>query len=178
MVNDYTNMRKLFIDEILELVNKCKTDAEKVVLLKRHDTLPLRQVAYANFSQRINFLLPDGPTPFMPSNLPSDLAMTTIYKEIRKFYMFVQIGNSNISQIRRESLWVQILESLSAAEAEVLENLKSKNLEKRYGLTLKSVQDAFPDLLKPVDIFQPAEDKLTKPKARKRGRKPKSETIE
>ena len=53
----------------------------------------------------------------------------------------------NINQLKKESLWIQILENLHAEEAELLDFVKDKNLTSRYKITKQNVIDAFPELL-------------------------------
>jgi len=52
----------------------------------------------------------------------------------------------SIPQLRKEQLWVQLLESLHPQEAEVLDLIKDKKLQTRYKITKQNVIDAFPDL--------------------------------
>jgi len=166
-----------FFDEIMAEIKLAKTDEERAKILRSHDSTAIKQIVYANFSTRIKFLLPETATPFKPNNIASDLSLSSIYKEARKFYLFVQTGNANISQMKREALWVQLLESISADEAVVMETVKNKALEQKYGLTLASVQLAFPGLLKPADL--PKETLVVAPAApKKRGRKPKKDVID
>ena len=168
-----------FFDEIFVRIKLAKNDDERVKILRDNTSTALKQVLYANFSTRIKFLLPESATPFKPNNIASDLSLSSIYKESRKFYLFVQTGNANISQIKREALWVEMLESVSAAEAEVLETVKNKALEQKYGVTIEMVKAAFPDLLKPADLPAVVKPISTLPAApKKRGRRPKKDVPE
>jgi len=51
-----------------------------------------------------------------------------------------------IKQLKKESLWIQLLESLHQDEAEVLDLVKDKKLTDRYKITKQNVIDAFPEL--------------------------------
>ena len=168
------------MDEVFALVKKAPTTEEKVKILQKHDSTALRKILYANFSSRIKFLLPDAPTPFKPQEIPSDLCLTSLYKEERKLYLFVMNGNANIAQPKRESLWIQLLEGLSAGEARILESVKNKNLDKDYGIAIDVVKTAFPYMLKPVDLehektnIKASSDEKPVKVPKKRGRKPKN----
>ena len=51
-----------------------------------------------------------------------------------------------MQQLKKENLWIQILESLHSDEAEVLDLVKDKKLTSRYKITKQNVIDAFPEL--------------------------------
>ena len=53
----------------------------------------------------------------------------------------------SIPQLRKEQLWVQLLENLHPDEAEVLDLVKDKKINSKYKITKQNVVDAFPDLL-------------------------------
>ena len=55
-------------------------------------------------------------------------------------------GNDSLSHVRRESMFIQILEGLHPNEAEILCLVKDKNLGARYKLTRDVVEKAYPDI--------------------------------
>ena len=63
-------------------------------------------------------------------------------------YLFLEgpAGNPNLKQLRREQLFIQMLESLHPLEADVLLQVKDKKLNYR-GLTYKLVKETFPEIL-------------------------------
>ena len=51
-----------------------------------------------------------------------------------------------MQQLKKENLWIQVLEGLHADEAQVLDLIKDKKLTSRYKITKQNVIDAFPEL--------------------------------
>lgn len=60
--------------------------------------------------------------------------------------MFVEGGNPNLKPVRREFLFIQLLESIDSEDAKLLLAVKEKKLPFK-GITEKTVRQAFPDLL-------------------------------
>jgi hypothetical protein len=61
------------------------------------------------------------------------------------FFDFVEGGNPNLSKIRRETLFIQLLESIHPKDAILLSSIKDKKIPFK-GLTKKIVHQAFPDI--------------------------------
>lgn len=129
----------LQIGEIFDLLYKAKKPAEKIEILKRNDSKTLRELLRLNFDKNIEFDLPEGDPPFRECKEP--VAYSTLAMEWRKMYLFIK-GKQNLKPIKRESLFIGLLESVSATEAKVLLEVKDRKLKV---VTLKQVQAAFPD---------------------------------
>ena len=71
---------------------------------------------------------------------------TTIRKEWRRFYNFIKGGNDQLKSLRRETMFIQILEGLHPLDAEILCLVKDKNLESRYSISKEVVSEAYPDI--------------------------------
>ena len=73
--------------------------------------------------------------------------------EAKRLYNFAKGGNDQLNKIRKETLFIQMLEGLHADEAKVLIDMKNKSLNKTYkGLTSEMVKEAFgwnADFVKP-----------------------------
>ena len=68
--------------------------------------------------------------------------------EYRNLYHFVKGGNDSLSAIRRETMFIQMLEGLHPQEADILTLVKDGNLERQYPKITKGVVDtAFPDIV-------------------------------
>ena len=52
----------------------------------------------------------------------------------------------NIQQLKKEQLWVQLLENLHPEESDLLDLVKDKKLTSKYKITKQNVIDAFPEL--------------------------------
>ena len=71
---------------------------------------------------------------------------TTIRKEYTKFFNFIKGGNDSLNGLRRETMFIQILEGLHPLEAEILCLVKDKNLQSKYKITLDQVKEAYPTI--------------------------------
>jgi len=73
---------------------------------------------------------------------------TTIRKEFKRFYNFIKGGNDSLAPLRRETMFIQILEGLHPIEAEILCLIKDKKLETKYNkITKDLVSEAYPDII-------------------------------
>lgn len=133
------------ISEILQRVSSAKTKEEKIKILKNYDTPALRTVLIWNFDSKVESALPPGEVPYKPNDAPIGTEHGRLTHEWRKFNHFVK-GVSNLPGLKRETMFIQLLESLHSSEAEVLCLLKDKQLHKKYRLTKAVVQEAFPEI--------------------------------
>ena len=130
--------------EIFEKVGKLKTKKQKVSYLQDQNTESLRMVIKSSFDPKIEWLLPDGPVPYVPNDAPEGTEHTDLAWEARKLYNFVKGGNGALTQNKREAMFVQLLEGLHPNEAEILVAAKDKSLHKMYkGLSANVVKEAF-----------------------------------
>ena len=136
----------LSIPLIFEDVAKANSfEARQKVLLENEST-PLKELLKYAFHPDIKFVLPPGMPPYKTIGSPEEYNPTYLYPNIRKFYLFVEGGHGGITQLRREQLFIQLLESLHPKEAEVVIQVKDKKLNYR-GLTYKLVKKTFPEIL-------------------------------
>ena len=136
---------KLLMHEVLQKVSNAKTKAQKVKLLEQYNTPALRAILIANFDESVISMLPDGEVPYKKNDAPEDTEHTKLAHEYRKLYLFFK-GGANISQTRRETLFIQLLEGLHQGEAEVLCLVKDKKIGKRWKITRQCVEQAFPSI--------------------------------
>lgn len=71
---------------------------------------------------------------------------SSLRKEWTKLYNFVRGGNDSLPSLRRESMFINLLELLHPRDAEILVLAKDKRLQDRYNITLTVVQEAYPDI--------------------------------
>ncbi len=136
----------LSIPTIFEDIAKAKSITERKKILLEHGSNPLKELLKYAFHPDIKFLLPEGAPPYKTVGSPDEYNPTYLYPNIRKLYLFVEGGNDGLTTLRREQLFVQLLEELHPKEAEVLIQVKDKKLKYR-GLTYKLVKETFPDLI-------------------------------
>ena len=135
---------ELLISEILDKVSKIKSKKEKINCLREHDSDSLRMVIKSSFDPKIIWALPSGEVPYKGNDAPIGTEHNVLAYEARKLYHFLEGGNNDISQNKRETMFVQMLEGLHESEADVLVASKDKILHQKYkGLSDNVVKEAF-----------------------------------
>lgn len=138
---------RLLLSEILRKVSNAKTKKEKIDLLRRHNTPALRQLLIWNFDESVVSMVPEGEVPYTPNDAPIGTDHTRLEQEYRGFYRFVKGGQDRLPSLKRESMFVQLLEGLSAEEAELVCLVKDKKLSNKYKRITKTVvSEAFPSI--------------------------------
>jgi hypothetical protein len=163
-----------FAFEVLQLVSKQRTNAKKVEVLKKYDHASLKAIFIWNFDESIISALPPGEVPYASvgeqnsfsgtmsekitdavgkmnevgsNSLGSqDQGFSSIRKEYQKFYNFVKGGNDSLSSLRRETMFINILQGLHPLEAEILCLVKDKKLGEKYKITKEIISEAYPDI--------------------------------
>ena len=134
----------LLISEILDKVSKAKSKQEKVNILRENDHQSLRMVIKSSFDSNIEWQLPEGDVPNTRNEAPEGTEHASLSYESRKLYHFIRGGNPQITQNKRETMFVQMLEGLHESEAAVLVAAKDKKLHQVYkGLSKNVVMEAF-----------------------------------
>ena len=135
-----------FLHEILDLVSKQRTNAKRVEILKEYETDALKAILIWNFDDSVISMLPEGPVPYKENEVPIGTDHTSLRREFKHLYNFVRGGNDSLSSLRRETMFVQILEGLHPEEAKILCLVKDKELQTKYKITKDIVGDAYPDI--------------------------------
>ena len=161
-----------FVFEILELASKQRSNAKKVEVLKTYEHDALKAVFIWNFDETVISLLPEGDVPYgnaedqsvysgtLSENLKREAAggesatgqdldgrgRTSLRREYQNLYHYVQGGNNTLTTIRREMMFINLLQGLHPKESEVLILTKDKKLQSKYKITLENVKEAYPDI--------------------------------
>lgn len=161
-----------FVFEILELASKQRSNARKVEVLKTYEHDSLKSVFIWNFDETVISMLPEGPVPYgdlkdqnvysgnLSDNLSKEAAggelatqqdlqgrgRTSLRREYPNLYHFVKGGNDTLSMIRREMMFINILEGLHPKESEVLILTKDGKLTDKYKISFENVKEAYPDI--------------------------------
>lgn len=144
---DNSNSR-LLLSEVLRKVSNAKTKSEKVNLLRKHNSIALRQLLIINFDDSLTCLLPEGDVPYTPNDAPVGTDHSRLEQEYRGLYRFFKGGADNLTSMKRETMFVQLLEGLSEEEAELLVLAKDGRMNDKYKRITKSViQEAFPTIV-------------------------------
>ena len=135
-----------FLHEILELASKQRAKAKKVEILQQYENDALKTIFIWNFDETVVSVLPVGEVPFNKNEVPVGTDHTSLRREYKHLYNFVKGGNDGLSGLRRETMFIQMLEGLHPEEAEILCLCKDKKLADKYKITYDVVKQAFPDI--------------------------------
>jgi len=136
-------MSKLSIYNTLVKCCEFEKREHRIEALRANGNPAMWAVLRHMFDPNIKFLLPKGDPPFEPLEFDEP---GRLYVEARKFYLFVEGGHPTITQMKRESLFISLLENVNKEEAKLLIAMKDKKSPIK-GLTKNLVATAFPGLL-------------------------------
>ena len=164
-----------FAFEVLDSASKQRTKAKKIEVLQTYAHDSIMALLIWNFDETAISLLPVGDVPY--GNTREDNSMTgtlsdkindavgkmaemgsnslgsqdqgkaSIRKEYTKFYNFLKGGNNGLSNLRRETMFINILEGLHPLEAEILVLVKDGRLTDKYKITKEIAGAAYPQIV-------------------------------
>lgn len=135
------------VSELLTAVHGKKNKADKVKLLKDYTRDDVKALIIWNYDKGVRSAIPEGDVPYKKNDAPANSGgHTRLVHEWRTLYNFVKGGNDKLSQMKREQMFVQLLESLHADEADILLLVKDKELQSKYRITRQVVEEAYPDI--------------------------------
>ena len=138
---------RLLISEILRKVSNAKRKDEKIKILRDNNSTALRQLLIINFDDSVVSMIPEGDVPYTPNEAPLGTDHTRLEQEYRGLYRFFKGGQDNLPRLKRESMFIQLLEGLSDQEAELLCLIKDGRLNEKYKRITKAVvSEAFPSI--------------------------------
>ena len=135
---------RLGIAEVLKSVAEQKTKEEKINVFRKNDSSALRTILKFALDPAIKWALPPGDPPYKPAPYLDQQSM--LYSEARRLYLFIEGGNPALTPLKRETLFIGLLESIDPADAKVLLSAKDKKLPFK-GITAAIVNEAFPGLI-------------------------------
>lgn len=145
-------MPEFNVRETLEEVAKAKTREDKREVLKKRENLATKALLQLNFHPDAKWLLPPGAPPYEPAK-EGDIQSNTLHFEIKKLDYYTDPSPHPLSELpmlRREAMFVGLLERLDPQDATMLIAIKDKKLSYK-GLTYKLVKDVWPELLPDVE---------------------------
>ena len=135
----------LTFHEILVKVNNAKDKPKKLEVLKHYDTAELRMVLKSGFDPNITWELPEGKPPYREDDAPAGMQLQSIDKAIRQLGYLVP--NSGYDNVKKETMFIQMLESIHQKDAAIVVAAKDGKLQDLYSkVTINLAQDSFPKL--------------------------------
>jgi len=140
-------MRRIEVYEIIEKFSQAKSKKDRISVLQQYsDVWALKDVLRASFDDTLQFNLPEGAPPYEP-NKPESVP-STLLKKHKELGLFIVGGTGDaLPAVRREQKFIQLLEAIHPTDAQLVCNMKDKDLKVKY-LTKKLVQEAFPELIR------------------------------
>ena len=132
------------ISDVINEVSKARSKKQKVKILQNSETWALKDILRGTYDESVKWNIPNGRPPYKENqgyNAPSN--------EIKKHKEFSSVvqGQSGdaMRKIRREQLFITLLESVPPPESELVIDMINKIPIK--GVTKAVVKEAFPDLI-------------------------------
>ena len=142
------------VSEVFDLIEKASSKEEKISILKKYDHPPVRAMLSLNYNPSIKLNLPEGDPPYRKEEKPIGYQQTTLLLELRRFYIWMN-DNVQLPKVKRETLFIEMLEGLHWTEARLLLAAKDRNLTKLYpSITENLVRESYPDIFP----FPPTEE--------------------
>ena len=153
---------KTSVPQVFELIDQTEGLEAKAKVLLSYDSPVLQDILKLNFDPEYNLSLPEGEPPFRKdTDTPDGYSDSNLYVEHRRFYIW-RDENSNLSKLRKEQLFIQMLEGIHWKEAETVCLAKDKKLSKKYKtLSEDVVRLAYPNLL-PASVEKPKKTRKKK----------------
>ena len=158
-------MPEFNVRETLEEVAKAKTREDKREVLKKRENLATKILLQLNYHPDAKWLLPPGAPPYEPAK-QGDMTSNSFHYEVKKLDYYTDPSPHSLSELpmlRREAMFVGLLERLDPQDAEMMIAIKDKKLSYK-GLTYKLVKDTWPDLLPDVEEEEKPESKTSSEK--------------
>ena len=135
------------VSELFKAVHGKKDKGGKRELLSQYKRDDVKALLIWNFDKQIKSAIPEGDVPYKKNEAPINSGgHTRLVHEWRTLYNYVRGGNDQLSQMKRETMFIQLLESLHESEAELLMLVKDKKLQTKYRITRALVEEVFGDI--------------------------------
>tara|TARA_R110001632_G_scaffold120961_2_gene233652 strand:- start:600 stop:1070 length:471 start_codon:yes stop_codon:yes gene_type:complete len=144
-------MSTVSLAEIVNTAREAESNEEKVSILRKNDSRPLRDILALMCDARWTFDLPSTPPPYTESVIHESHGL--LYREMRKMDYFIEQmpDGKNLPALRKESLFIQILESIDAQDAKLVLRMIAK--EPYPDLAPEVINEAFPgSIVDPIPV--------------------------
>ena len=140
-------MARKLISEVLAEAGKIVLREERIKFLQKNKSPGLTDIHRINYDDSIVSVLPLGAPSYKQDDAPKGYEYTILNKAYTQFkYYFKGPVSSGMKPLKREGLFLNLLESLNPEEAELLIAAKDKKM-KAKGITKRLVNDTFTGLL-------------------------------
>ncbi len=138
------DLDKMTLPEIFNHISELPAAKRPVALKAIGDLTPqLKTLLQYTYHKDIKFDLPDGNPPYNEMETPGNMGHNRLPREMRKFEYF--LPNNGLNPVKRERIFIDMLEGLSPEEAKLVLMVKNKKLTYK-GFNRKIVEEVFPEL--------------------------------
>ena len=135
------NKITLLVHEVIKKAASQNLKADKIKVLRQHDSFGLRTILQGTYNPNIVFSLPKGEPPYTANKVQS--APSNLHRQSRKLGIFVE--SSKLDQVKKERKFIELLEAIHPEDAKIVLQMKDKKPFK--GISAAVVKEAFPNIL-------------------------------
>ena len=133
------------IAEIFNEVKKAKSVNQKIKILHDHEETHGKEIKgmfELTYDNRLQWDLPEGNPPYKPLDKSMD-CQGNLIQDMRRMPLFLK-GLNNLNAMKREQLFVRMLEEIDPDDALLLLEAKARKIK---GISKKTVKQAYPGFL-------------------------------
>ena len=132
------------VSELFKAVHGKKDKKGKIDLLSQYKRDDVKALLIWNFDKQIRSAIPEGEVPYKKNDAPINSGgHTRLVHEWRTLNNYIKGGNDSLSQMKRETMFIQLLEGLHESESEIVMLVKDSKLQTKYRITRALVEDVF-----------------------------------
>lgn len=133
------------LSSIILEIEKQTTDEAQADVMRKNSSAALKTIIGYALDPGVTWMIPSGAPPYKPLHEAADQEGKLYSECVRMFIYFVDSPeNRNITQIKREQLFIQLLESVDHDDAKLILRVKDKALN----ISRKAAALAFPNMTK------------------------------
>jgi hypothetical protein len=137
------NMPRLTVAQIIETASKIENVEDRAQYLRDNDSYTLRYMFELALTPGVAWEIPEGAPPFKPCEYLD--VEGRLHQEARTLYMYLLGNKPELTRLKRESLFIGLLESIDKRDADLLIQVKDKKLPST--ISTEVVNLAFPGLI-------------------------------
>lgn len=130
------------IVNVIRSIQQADSKKEKIDILKKSDTVPLRTFLRLIFDSRVSHTLPEGVPEDCFAGWPEGEAPANLNTIYRNYVNFLEGAPG--TQLQKEAIFLKLLSKLCKSEAEILIEAKDKKL--KLGLSKREISKVFPGI--------------------------------